>query len=892
MQRLKQSNHIIANAADLPSSDRAKPIRVLHVDDDPLILDLSKQIMFDINNNFEFDSACSVDEAFEKLASCQYDIIVSDYEMPQKSGLQFLKELREQKNEIPFILFTGKGREEVAIKALNLGVDGYFNKQGGTETVYGELAHGIRILLDQYQTKKELLERDTRILKLASQTPGMLFQFKKRPNGTYSIPFTSDAIHKIFGCSPQDVAEDFAPIAKAIFSEDLEKLIRSIEESASHLTPWHFEFRVQLPGQPIQWVWAQSIPEKLEDGDIIWTGYIADITEKKKKEESIKESEERFRKLIENTPTTIYVNDMKGNFLEGNKAAEKMMGYSREELIGKNMLEIGIISEESIPQLIRDQTKNLQGQKTGPNEYVLKRKDGRHITTEISSFPIERQGKVEIVGVARDITEMKRIQDDLRVSEEKYRTYVENSPVAFFVVGPEGKYEQVNDTACRLLGYSRNELLEMTIVNLLFEKDISVGLKQFASLKETGKALFEIALKRKDGTPVYVILNAIKLSEGKMMAFCENITERKKAEEESKFRADLLNHVGQAVIMVDNNRIIRFWNKTAEKLYGYSEEQALGHQINELLGNPPREEAEKVLAKLMAGESWSTEACIKNKDGLVVPVILNRTPLFKEDGEFSGAASITTDITLQKNTEADLTFSLESLSSSLAKIQELNEKLRVIGGLTRHDVRNKLSAVTGYAYLLKKKHTDEADVVDGLSKMEQAVKDSMKIFEFAKMYEQLGVEELTNIDVETKITEATTLFSGTLPKIINKCQGLTVLADSFLRQMFYNFVDNTIKYGKKTTTIKVHYKETDQNNLTLTYEDDGVGISTENKSKIFSEGFSTGGSTGFGLFLTKKMTDIYGWSITEEGEQGKGAKFVITIPSYNKDGKENYKIIT
>jgi light-regulated signal transduction histidine kinase (bacteriophytochrome) len=84
-----------------------------------------------------------------------------------------------------------------------------------------------------------------------------------------------------------------------------------------------------------------------------------------------------------------------------------------------------------------------------------------------------------------------------------------------------------------------------------------------------------------------------------------------------------------------------------------------------------------------------------------------------------------------------LTFSLESLSNSLAKIQELNEKLRVVGGLTRHDVRNKLSAVTGYAYILKKKHADEADVVDGLVKMEQAVRDSMKIFDFAKMYEQI-----------------------------------------------------------------------------------------------------------------------------------------------------------
>jgi signal transduction histidine kinase len=158
------------------------------------------------------------------------------------------------------------------------------------------------------------------------------------------------------------------------------------------------------------------------------------------------------------------------------------------------------------------------------------------------------------------------------------------------------------------------------------------------------------------------------------------------------------------------------------------------------------------------------------------------------------------------------------------------------------------------------------------------------------MYEQIGVEELTIIDVEAKLTEATTLFSGLLPKIINECHGLTVLADSFLRQLFYNFIDNTRKYGKKTTTIRVHYEKADQDSLRLVYEDDGVGISAENKLKLFTEGFSTGGSTGFGLFLTKKMIDVYGWTIIENGELGKGAKFTITLPKLNKNGNENYQI--
>jgi DNA-binding NarL/FixJ family response regulator len=150
---MQYATKIIMNS---DAASKATPIHVLHVDDDAPFLDLSRQILADMGN-FEVDNACSVDEAFEKLAACKYDIIVSDYEMPQKSGLQFLKELRSQNSDIPFILFTGKGREEIAMLALNLGADGYFNKQGDPETVYGELAYGIRSSLDRYQQERNCL---------------------------------------------------------------------------------------------------------------------------------------------------------------------------------------------------------------------------------------------------------------------------------------------------------------------------------------------------------------------------------------------------------------------------------------------------------------------------------------------------------------------------------------------------------------------------------------------------------------------------------------------------------------------------------------------------------------------------------------------------------------
>jgi signal transduction histidine kinase len=99
-----------------------------------------------------------------------------------------------------------------------------------------------------------------------------------------------------------------------------------------------------------------------------------------------------------------------------------------------------------------------------------------------------------------------------------------------------------------------------------------------------------------------------------------------------------------------------------------------------------------------------------------------------------------------------------------------------------------------------------------------------------------------------------------------------------------------MKYGKKTTAIRVHFEKAEQGVLRLIYEDDGVGITAENKLKLFSEGFSTGGSSGFGLFLIRKMVDVYGWTIHETGEPGKGVKFTITIQSINRNGKESFQI--
>jgi signal transduction histidine kinase len=213
------------------------------------------------------------------------------------------------------------------------------------------------------------------------------------------------------------------------------------------------------------------------------------------------------------------------------------------------------------------------------------------------------------------------------------------------------------------------------------------------------------------------------------------------------------------------------------------------------------------------------------------------------------------------------------------RIRQLDEKLQVMNSLARHDVRNKLSVVNAHTYLLKKKNPERVDIKESAENIERAVDDSVKIFDFVRMYERIGSEELAQIDVGKTVDEATAMFPNFTFRVINNCKEKTVFADSFLRQMFYNFLDNTRKYGQKTTVAKFYFDQKRPDVMQLIYEDDGVGIPAENKSKLFQEGFSTGGSTGFGLYLIKKMMDVYGWSISEEGKQGDGAKFVIRIPN-------------
>jgi len=248
-----------------------------------------------------------------------------------------------------------------------------------------------------------------------------------------------------------------------------------------------------------------------------------------------------------------------------------------------------------------------------------------------------------------------------------------------------------------------------------------------------------------------------------------------------------------------------------------------------------------------------------------------------EKGILTGHIAVYKDISYLKKAEEALT--------------TMNEKLRVVGGLTRHDARNRLSLVTTYTYLAKECLKGNAEAEGYLGKIVGAVNDVVGIFDFAKIYEMLGVEKPTYIDVEKTVNEAVSFFPAL--KTLNvkiDCHGLVVLADSLLRQAFYNLIDDSLKYAQSLTQIKVYSERMVNDNLKLIYEDNGVGISLEKKSMLFQRGYTSGKGSGYGLYLIQKMMEIYGWTIQETGEPGKGARFVMEVPKYNKEGRELYRL--
>ncbi len=308
------------------------PIHVLHVDDDQSLLEVSKQILLSMNSNFVVESSTCVEEALALLAANGYDVIVSDYEMPQKNGLDFLKILKQQKSSIPFILFTGKGREEVAIQALNLGADGYYNKQGSPETVYGELIHGIETLHEKRRIQHALEETEKRYSALMEQATDAIFIHDSKGK----IIDVNQRVCKSLGYSKEKVLSMNIGDIDNNATETEKGVIWDKVLSGETFT---FESTNKRRDGSVVPVEVSLGPIKIGK-DLLVMGLVRDITNRKNIEKSLKESQRRYQDIIENTGEFIWEMDSQGRYTYCSPQMEELWGIKPELMIGKTPFDV------------------------------------------------------------------------------------------------------------------------------------------------------------------------------------------------------------------------------------------------------------------------------------------------------------------------------------------------------------------------------------------------------------------------------------------------------------------------------------------------------------------------------------------------------------------------
>jgi PAS domain S-box-containing protein len=276
----------------------------------------------------------------------------------------------------------------------------------------------------------------------------------------------------------------------------------------------------------------------IQQGKVLSVMAIArDITERKLAEEKLRNSEERLKILFDYAPDAYYLNDLKGNFIDGNIAAEKLMGYDRNELIGKSFLKLNLLSLKQIPKAAKLLVKNALGQATGPDEFVLNRKDGSKVTVEILTHPVKIKDKTVVLGLARDITERKRAEKALLESEVRYKKLFSNAAEGILVAKTETmQFLYSNPALCKMFGYTEEELMRLGVKDIHPKESLDYVMAEFEAQMRGEKMLVsDLPCMRKDGTLFYadirstlMVLDGYKCNVG----FFVDITDRMQAQRE------------------------------------------------------------------------------------------------------------------------------------------------------------------------------------------------------------------------------------------------------------------------------------------------------------------------------------------------------------------------
>ncbi|MFX0114990.1 MAG: PAS domain S-box protein, partial [Candidatus Hodarchaeota archaeon] len=667
--------------------------RILLVDDDEEFLGITKDFLAEEDPIFEVITSNSAQDALAKLAEDHFDIVVSDYQMPRMDGLALLERLRQNQNFIPFIIFTGQGREEVAIRALNLGADYYLRKGGDPQSQYAELSHVMRNVLSHKYVMQALQQTEERYRTLVRNIPIGLYRTTPGPKGRFLM--ANPALVRMLGYESEEDLKQIDVDTVYLNPSEREQYSDRLLSQRSFVGE---EVRLKKKdGTPI-WV---SITAKIilrEDGEIdFFDGLLEDITERKQTEEALRKSEAEKSIILSSTLDNVSYQNTDLEIIWANKAAADSVNMNADDLVGHHCYEIWHQRTDTCPncpvaQAIRT-CQVEQGEKTTP--------DGR--IWDIHAYPVrEEDAKISgVVEVTREITEQKRAEAALRESEERYRLIAENISDGLAII-QEGEVTYLNDRICEIFGYPREELRKLSSLDLVAPEDkerLQSIMDEFKRTKSSPKEL-EFWIARKDGTRRCIHNRYSYDAKGNRFIVTTDVTDRKQAEEalresEERYRSIVENSLEGILIVAEDYRFT-YVNDEMCRLLGYPREEIVGEDFRNFLDEESKTLVTERYIGRQRGEDVPSryEFNIVRKNGEKRRVQISSTVITTSSG-VKNTIALLLDITEQKEAEKALQVSEEKYRTILETIEDGYYEVDLAGNFTFFN--ESLRAILGYS---------------------------------------------------------------------------------------------------------------------------------------------------------------------------------------------------
>jgi two-component system NtrC family sensor kinase len=625
---------------------------------------------------------------------------------------------------------------------------------------------------------------------------------------------------------------------------------------------------------------------------------IEDITEGKRIEEALRQSEERYRELVENANDIIYTHDLAGNFTSINKAGEQVTGYRRDEVLAMSISHI--LPPESLEQARQMIARKISDGGQTRYELEIVTKDKHKVLLEVNTRLIYEGGKpVGTQGIARDITERKKMEQELlRLSDA-----VRMSADSIVITDLEGNIVDINKAALKMQGArGKSDLIGLKYSGFMSTEEQEKALRDLSRLIEEGHINdIQYRISTKDGKMVLVETNA-SLMRGRngepvgIVAVTRDITERKEMEEalkrsEYNYRILFESTIDGMIVFDAETWKVMIANQTALRMLGFGcVEDVIGANILDLIYPDDRDRISRIIMENEFGRGLDElrEFRAITRDGRQIWLSVMGTRI-EYEGKMADLVSAR-DITERKRMEEDK--------------QKMEEQLRLAGRLAAvgelaagigHELNNPIAAIQGFAqFLTARKDLDETtrkDLDTIYRESQRAAKITQNLLSFARRHEpEKHLISLNEAVEKTLELQAHPMKVNNIELVVELAPDLPkTLADFHqMQRVFVNIINNAEQamveaHGKGRLVVKTQKV---RNMIQISFADDGPGISEENIKRIFDPFFTTkevGKGTGLGLSICYGLVEAHGGRIYARSKLGQGATFVVEIPIVFED---------